>query len=374
MQKGKINPGTVILYPFSLLYLLGVGIRNLLFNWEVLPSASYKLPVISVGNITIGGTGKTPHVEYLVELLKDDFKLACLSRGYKRKTRRFMLADEQSATAMIGDEPRQYKQKYPELTVAVDRRRVNGINELLKLSPPVEVVLLDDAFQHRYVTPGKSILLTNFNRLITDDWPLPSGRLREPVKAKKRADIILVTKCPGRLKPLEMRDIVNRIGLELHQHLFFTTIKYDPIRPVFRDVDRKEEHYFKNKGVPLLLLTGIADPRPIRSFARSISTRLHEMKFPDHHTYTEKDLEKIKEKLESLDHPDVLILTTEKDAVKLQEMNVPEPIKKQLYYVPIRVSFMDDKQEKEFNQIILNYVRSNQRNSILHKGPDHPSA
>lgn len=374
MQKNNINFGTVILYPFSILYLLGVGIRNQLFNWGILRSAAFNLPVISVGNITAGGTGKTPHVEYLVELLKADFTLACLSRGYKRKTRRFILADETSTAAMIGDEPQQYKQKYPELIVAVDRRRVNGIGELLKIKPPVEVVLLDDAFQHRYVTPGKSILLTDFNRLITDDMPLPAGRLREPVTAKKRADIILVTKCPGRIKPREMRDIVNRIGLEMHQHLFFTTTKYNPIRPVFRDVEQKEGQYFKEKQVPLLLLTGIADPRPIRTFARSISTRLHEMRFPDHHTYTEKDLSKILEKRESMDHPEALILTTEKDAMKIQELNVPDSLKKHFYYVPIRVSFMDDKQEKEFNQIILNYVRSNQRNNLLHKGSDHPAA
>ena len=357
-----------------MIYLAVTGIRNLMFDWGILPSKEYNLPVISVGNITVGGTGKTPHVEYLVELLQSDYKLACLSRGYRRKTRQLIIADSQSTTRMIGDEPRQYKNKYPDLTVAVDRRRTNGIEQLLRLSPPIDVILLDDAFQHRYVNPGKSILLMEYNRLITDDLLLPAGRLRESVRAKKRADIILVTKSPRRLKPLEMRSIAKKVGLDLRQHLFFTTIEYQEIQPVFDDLAGKEMAFFRERKAPVVLLTGIANPRPMRTFARRISTRLHEIRFPDHHHYSEKDLQKIQAKAEETGHPDTLVLTTEKDAMKLREMEIPEALKQKLYYVPIRMVFMDEGQEKEFNQIILNYVRSNQRNNILHQGSDHHSA
>ena len=374
MSTRKRPVTTYLLFPFSMIYLAATGIRNLMFDWGILLSKEYNLPVISVGNITVGGTGKTPHVEYLVELLRSDYKLACLSRGYRRKTRQFIIADDQSTTRMIGDEPTQYKHKFPDMTVAVDRRRTNGIEQLLKLSPPIDVILLDDAFQHRYVNPGKSILLMEYNRLITDDLLLPAGRLRESVRAKKRADIILVTKSPRRLKPLEMRSIAKKVGLDLRQHLFFTTIEYQEIQPVFDDLAGKEMAFFREQKAPVVLLTGIANPRPMRTFARRISTRIHEIRFPDHHHYSEKDLHTIEAKAKETGHADALVLTTEKDAMKLREMEVPETLKQNLYYVPIRVVFMDEGQEKEFNQIILNYVRSNQRNNILHQGTDHHSA
>ncbi len=373
MQKRE-TISRILLYPFSLIYQAVIGIRNLLFDWELLPAREFKLPVLSVGNITVGGTGKTPHIEYLIELLKDDFDLACLSRGFKRKTRNFLIADENASAEIIGDEPRQLKQKYPELTVAVDRKRVNGIEQLLKLNNSPDVILLDDAFQHRYVKPGKSILLIDFGRMITDDSLLPAGRLREPVSAKKRADIILITKSPKRLKPIEMRNIVKRLDIGFHQHLFFTTVSYGEIQPVFDIANPRKSDHFKNKKAPIVLLTGIANPRPVRNFARSISTKLHEITFPDHHPYSKKDLQKIREKFEIAGHTDTLILTTEKDAMRLQGLEPSEKIKNSLYYVPIRVIFTDNHQQEEFNKIIMNYVRSNQRNNILHQKPDKTSA
>jgi len=367
MSKQKISPLALALYPLSLPYRLVVGMRNLFFEWGILPSQEFKLPVISVGNITVGGTGKTPHIEYLIDLLKGEFRLATLSRGYKRRTRHFIIGDLQSTATDIGDEPRQLKQKYPDITVAVDRRRVNGIRQLLKMANPIDVILLDDAFQHRYVKPGKSILLMDYNRLITDDLLLPAGRLREPASAMKRADIILVSKSPERIKPIEMRNIVKQLGIEIYQHLFFTTIEYGEIRPVFETKEALNREYFKSKKSPVILLTGIANPRPVRKFARSISTSIHEMKFPDHHAYTAADLEKVKEKILELRHPDTIVLTTEKDAMRIQELQVDELLRKNLYFVPIRVKFLHDDQE-EFDKIILNYVRSNKRNNLLHKG------
>lgn len=373
MRKRKVKFVSIILLPFSLLYGAVIGIRNLLFEWGLLPVAEFQLPVISVGNITVGGTGKTPHIEYLVELLKDEFHLATLSRGYKRKTRHFMIADNTSPASQVGDEPRQLKQKYPDLTVAVDRKRANGIRTLLKLKEPVDVVLLDDAFQHRYVKPGKSILLIDYHRPITDDFLLPAGRLREPAAAKQRADIILITKSPGRLKPIEMRNMAKKLGMGLHQNLFFTSIAYGRIKPVFEISEVRDEEYFKEKKVPVLLLTGIANPRPMRTFTRRISTRIHEIRFPDHHRYNAKDIDKIHARLAEINDPDTLILTTEKDAMRLQEAGLPEAMKNRIYYVPIRVVFLNDDQD-EFNKIIRNYVRSNKRNNILYKETDRPSA
>lgn len=367
MSKQKISLLALVLYPLSLPYRLVVGMRNLFFEWGILPSEEFKLPVISVGNITVGGTGKTPHIEYLADLLKDEFSLAILSRGYMRRTRHFIIGDMNSTASDIGDEPRQLKQKYPEITVAVDRRRVNGIRQLLKLANPIDVILLDDAFQHRYVKPGKSILLMDYNKMITHDLLLPAGRLREPASAMKRADIILVTKSPERIKPIEMRNIVKDLGIELYQHLFFTTIEYGEIKPVFKTTEPLKKEYFKSKKSPVILLTGIANPRPVRKFARSISTNIHEMTFPDHHSYKPADLEKLKEKLLEINHPDTIILTTEKDAMRLQDKHVDEILKKNLYFVPIRVKFLHDDQE-EFDKLILNYVRSNKRNNLLHKG------
>ncbi|KPL12396.1 MAG: tetraacyldisaccharide 4'-kinase, partial [Bacteroides sp. SM23_62] len=199
----------ILLYPFSLLYGLAVSIRNKLYDYSVIKSHEFPIPIISVGNITVGGTGKTPHVEYLIELLKDEFNVAVLSRGYKRKTRHFIMAGSDSGVEDIGDEPVQIKQKFPDVHVAVDRKRVNGVEQLMAKIPDLDVVLLDDAYQHRRIKPGLSILLIDFNRPITKDRLLPAGRLREKAYEKRRGNIILVTKCPDRLKPIERQMIVK---------------------------------------------------------------------------------------------------------------------------------------------------------------------
>src|SRR6056297_2791239 len=337
MKNSQVTILSLVLYPITLLYGLVIRVRNQLFDWEILPSREFDLPVISVGNITVGGTGKTPHVEYLVELLKPEFKIAALSRGYKRKTRSFRIATPESGVEEIGDEPRQMKQKYPDITVAVDRKRVHGIEQLIELPEQVDVVLLDDAFQHRYVKPGISILLIDYNRMITEDTFLPAGRLREAVSGKKRADIILITKSPMKMKPMEMRNIVKQLDLDLHQHLFFTTIEYGKLIPVYNDGNVETGISGRDKKTTLLIVSGIANPRPIRRFARTISTSLHELKFPDHHAYTMNDLEKIKARYLTLNHPDAIILTTEKDAIRLQELEAHEQLKKSMFYIPIKV-------------------------------------
>jgi len=373
MKNSQVTILSLVLYPITLLYGLVIRVRNQLFDWEILPSREFDLPVISVGNITVGGTGKTPHVEYLVELLKPEFKIAALSRGYKRKTRSFRIATPESGVEEIGDEPRQMKQKYPDITVAVDRKRVHGIEQLIELPEQVDVVLLDDAFQHRYVKPGISILLIDYNRLIQEDMLLPSGRLREPASARSRAQIILVTRSPERIKPIEMRNLAKRMNLEIHQHLFFTTVGYGDLKPVYSGSEIKDPASLKAKKAPVLILAGIANPRPIRRYARSISTQIHEIIFPDHHRYTTKDLEKICKRYQSIGHPDTIILTTEKDAMRLQSLQPGESLRRALCYVTIHVRFLNNDQT-EFNQIILNYVRSNKRDNILYQGKSRSTA
>jgi len=229
------NSLNILLYPFSLLYGLVTFIRNLLYDYAIIKSHEFPIPMISVGNITAGGTGKTPHVEYLLRLLKDEFNVAVLSRGYKRKTSHFILAGPESGVQDIGDEPVQIKQKFPDVHVAVDRKRVNGVEQLLTKIPDLDVVLLDDAFQHRRIKPGLSILLIDFNRPIMEDRLLPVGRLREKAYEKRRANIILVTKCPDRLKPIERRLIVKDLTLFAFQHLYFTRLGYREPVPVFME-------------------------------------------------------------------------------------------------------------------------------------------
>ena len=221
------------LRPLSWLYGLGVGFRNMLFEAGILKSHTYATPVISVGNITVGGTGKTPHVEYLIRLLKDKTNLAVLSRGYKRKSRGFLLADNDSTMYDIGDEPFQIKQKFPDITVAVDKKRTRGISRLIngEAGKDIDVILLDDAFQHRYVRAGISILLVDYHRLIIYDELLPSGRLREPVGSKDRADIVIVTKCPPDIKPMDYRVITKAMALYPYQQLYFSTHEYKPRQP-----------------------------------------------------------------------------------------------------------------------------------------------
>jgi len=366
MNRRGRHTWRLILLPFSGIYGIVVWIRNLFFDIGILPSEEFDLPVISVGNISVGGTGKTPHVEYLVDLLRDEFKIATLSRGYGRKTRQFIIASEASSAEEIGDEPRQLKQKYPDITVAVDRRRVNGIRMLMKQDPSIDLVLLDDAFQHRYIKPGYSILLIDFNRPLNRNFLLPAGTLREPARNRDRANLILVTKSPERMKPMEMRQYVKDLGLHIRQHLFFTTISYDSLHPVYDIAVPHDHEYLKRLKPPLLLITGIADPRGVKKFVRNISTHIRSISFPDHHQFTDADMERIEREFMALGSSDALIITTEKDAMRFQNMEPPDRIRKSMYMVKIKVQFLNN-DAINFNTQILNYVRSNKRDSILHK-------
>ena len=261
------------LLPFSWLYGMASKLRNTLFEMGVLKMRSFKIPIISVGNITVGGTGKTPHVEYLVRLLKDQFRVAVLSRGYKRKSRGFIKADEQTMMPEIGDEPYQMKQKFPGVTIAVDKKRCHGIDILTEQDAQLDVILLDDAFQHRYVKPGINILLVDYHRLIIYDKLLPAGRLREPLSGKDRADIVIVTKCPKDLKPMEYRVVTKAMHLYPYQRLYFTTLEYAALQPMFQTSPADIPQLDSLHDTHVLLLTGIASPEQLEHDLSPLTSR-----------------------------------------------------------------------------------------------------
>jgi tetraacyldisaccharide 4'-kinase len=356
------------LTPLSWLYGLGVRFRNFLFDTGVLKSQSFDVPVISVGNITVGGTGKTPHVEYLVRLLKDKVKVAVLSRGYKRHTSGFLKASMQTTVRDIGDEPYQMKQKYPDVTIAVDKNRCRGIEQLTSEDPKIDVVLLDDAFQHRYVKPGINILLVDYHRLIIYDTLLPAGRLREPLTGKNRADVVIVTKCPKELKPMEYRVITKAMDLFPYQHLYFTTLAYGRMNHLFgKMVSRSLDEIAPDEHV--MLLTGIASPRQLEEDLAPYTQKLHPLCFPDHHNFSAKDVQLINDTFASMPSPKCII-TTEKDAARIVGIaGLSEEVKQHLWPLPVQIRFMLD-QEDKFNENIIGYVRKNSRNSILVKGKD----
>ena len=362
------------LLPLSWLYGLGVRLRNQMFELGLLKSRSFDIPVISVGNITVGGSGKTPHVEYLIRLLKDKTKVAVLSRGYKRKSKGYVLASKNTAMADIGDEPYQMKTKFADIYVAVDKNRCHGIERLTndEATSDTDVILLDDAYQHRYVKPGVNILLVDYHRLIIYDKLLPAGRLREPQSGKARADIVIITKCPNDLKPMDIRVIIKAMGLYPYQKLFFTTLEYDSLQPVFCGEPRPLDSLGGNENI--LLLTGIASPKQMIYDLKAYSEAITPMTFPDHHQFTRKDIERINEAFAAMPAPK-MIITTEKDNARLFGMEgLSDEVRHSLYMLPVRVKFMLG-QEEEFNNKIIGYVQKNSKNSILAKTKDdHKSA
>lgn len=356
------------LLPLSWLYGFGVNFRNQLFELGLLRSRSFDLPVISVGNITVGGTGKTPHVEYLIRLLKDHVKVAVLSRGYKRKTHGYVLADDDTTQRDIGDEPFQMKRKFNGIHVAVDRNRCAGINHLTHdpATSDTDVVLLDDAFQHRYVRPGINILLVDYHRLIIYDRLLPAGRLREPLSGKHRADIVIITKCPKTLSPINFRVLIKAMDLFPFQSLYFTTLTYDPLKALYHDEQLPLD---KLKDRHVLLLTGIASPQQMIHDLQPYTSNIESLAFGDHHSFSRRNQRTINERFEALPEPRIIV-TTEKDATRLQNTtDLSEEVKKHLYVLPVRISFMQDQGEL-FNEKILSYVRKNSKNSLLVKRKD----
>jgi tetraacyldisaccharide 4'-kinase len=357
------------LRPLSFLYGLGVELRSQLFELNILKSRSFTTPVISVGNITVGGTGKTPHVEYLVRLLSKEAKVAVLSRGYKRKTHGYLLADKDSTMRDIGDEPYQMKLKFPNIEVAVDANRCEGIDHLIndEQTKDTDVIILDDAYQHRYVKPGINILLVDYHRLIIYDELLPSGRLREPIESKKRADIVIITKCPDSLNPIDYRVLTKAMKLYAYQSLFFTSLHYGAPYLLFGG---DETRVPKKQNSDVLLLTGIASPEQMIDDVQPNVKSLKPLTFPDHHAFSPRDIEKINNAFAAMPQESRVILTTEKDAARLRNVSgLSEDVKQRLLVLPVEVKFMLDGEEI-FNDKIKSYVRKNSRNSILVKRKD----
>ncbi len=357
-----------LLYPFSWLYGLGVSLRNQAYDLDILKSREFEAPVISIGNITVGGTGKTPHVEYLVDLLREKYKVATLSRGYKRKTKGFRLVNVDSTVAESGDEPLQIKNKFPEVTVSVCEDRGAGIDHLLAQGSDLvpDVILLDDAFQHRSVTPGINILLIDYNRPIKDDHLLPVGRLRESARQVRRANIIIFTKCPDEITPIMRRIFQNDVGLLPYQKLFFTKLEYGKLKPVFHG-KQLANTFYEEKQHAMLVVTGIADPALLIAHLKKMAAKQEILSFPDHHNFTVEDIQNIQLKFDALKTGKKIIVTTEKDAMRLK--NTPglgEELKAALYYMPVNIRFLDE-EKRSFNKNILNYVGENKSNRELHK-------
>jgi len=328
-----------ILFPFSILYGFITAIRNFLFDINVLKSYSFAVPTIVVGNLSVGGTGKSPQIEYLIRLLSPQYKVATLSRGYKRKTEGFVLADTNATAATLGDEPYQFFSKFKSIQVAVDTNRKNGIEMLLSQKSKPDLILLDDAYQHRKVKGGVYILLTTYNDLYCDDYMLPTGNLRESRSGAKRASIVIVTKCPPDLGTIEQAKIKAKLKLEQQQQLYFSCIAYDDF--VFSGQSSIDIKLVLKE--PKILVAGIARPDPFFNFLKQDGDLC--LSFPDHHDFSTSDIEMIKEKAGNK-----MIITTEKDFVRLKGRLPVE----QLFYLPIQSSFINE--GANFNKTIYDYV------------------
>ncbi|MCI6477352.1 MAG: tetraacyldisaccharide 4'-kinase [Bacteroidales bacterium] len=356
------------LLPLSFLYGMGVRFRNMLFDTGILESRSFPIPVISVGNITVGGAGKTPHVEYLIRLLCETKRVSVLSRGYKRRTKGYLLASSSSTSLELGDEPYQMYLKYGrQVHVAVSANRCEGIERLCSdpETKDTDVILLDDAFQHRYVKPGVNILLVDYHRLIVYDKLLPAGRLREPKDGKRRADIVIVTKCPPDLRPMDFRVITKALNLYPYQKLFFTTIEYGDLIPLFSN-SRSLALSEITSDYEVLVLSGIASPQHLLCDIQKHTENVIPMTFRDHHLFTPKDIARINNTFDRLSSKRIII-TTEKDAARLVGLDgLSDDVRNHIYALPIKTTFLLEQQE-QFDEFILSYVLKNSKDSILHK-------
>jgi tetraacyldisaccharide 4'-kinase len=345
-----LKPVRMLLLPFSLVYGLIIYIRNWLFDSNILRSATFNLPLICVGNLAVGGTGKSPMVEFLIGKLKDDFRLAILSRGYKRKTIGYTLASEKSTALEIGDEPMQFYNKFPDVTVAVGEERVVAIPQLLHDKPDTRVIILDDAFQHRSVRAGFNILLTDYNNLFTRDWFLPTGDLRDQKKSARRANIILVTKCPQDLSLAEKNQLIREIRPAASQHIFFTAISYGkPYQVITREL------WIPNKTTEVLLVTGIANPGQLKKHLEEKFNGYDELAFSDHHIFTIDDLKHILKRFDQIESPEKILLTTEKDAVRLQKFS-QQLRELPVFVMPIQPVFLFN-EENQFTRLITTFIQ-----------------
>ncbi|MDE6183014.1 MAG: tetraacyldisaccharide 4'-kinase [Rikenellaceae bacterium] len=323
--------------PISWIYGWAISIRHLLFDIGVLKSVEFDIPVICVGNITVGGTGKTPHTEYIIRHLEPHFNIAVLSRGYKRRTKGFVLSTERSTVSEIGDEPKLLKLKFPHIPVAVCESRVTGVEMIRHAHPEVDMIILDDGFQHRYIKPRVSIVLMDYSRPIYRDSLLPSGRLRDLKSSIERAHMVIVTKCPPQTKPIDMRIVSKHLDIRPFQSLFFTTMTPAEPIPLYEGIGAPLAN-----GHDVVVMTAIANPAHMVRQTKERFNVIDTLIYPDHYAYRNKDIAAMEAAVAKGDDNTVIIIT-EKDAVKLSAPEkIPENIRKRLYYMPISVEFMTD--------------------------------
>ena len=350
-----------------MLYGVLTSIRNFLYDIGLLPSRKKNVATIVVGNLAVGGTGKTPHTEFIISELQHLFRVASLSRGYKRKTKGFVIAGKEKSALDVGDEPLQIYTKFNSIPVAVSENRNVGIDALLKLYPNLDAIILDDAFQHRRVKPGLSVLLTDYNKLFTRDCLMPGGRLRESKRQAKRADIIVVTKCPKDIRPIDMRVVEQEVKPSMYHPVFFSNYVYDEPMPVFINY---AENFWRFEDIQqtkasVLLVTGIVSPMMIIEHLEQYTDDIVHLSFPDHHQFNQKDIKLIEKTFYELPNKNKLILMTEKDAVRLlNNPFVPNSLMYHLFTLPIRVNILNNK-ETAFIKLITDYVTEDSRSRRL---------
>ncbi|UOE50376.1 tetraacyldisaccharide 4'-kinase [Mucilaginibacter sp. SMC90] len=339
-----------LLIPFSLIYGLVVGIRNWCYNRGIFKSTGFEMPVIVVGNLNVGGAGKSPMTEYLIRLLKGNYNIATLSRGYGRATKGFLMATAESKASDIGDEPAQFKHKFPDIDVAVCEKRVTGVEQLKDTH---DVIILDDAYQHRALEPGFSILLFDYSRINEPHFLLPAGNLREAFSGRKRADVIIVSKCPSSLTDLEQGRVIKRIKPYPHQSLFFTTINY----LAAQTMDGTTSVNAIDDETTVFLLTGIANPKPLLAYLKKQTELVVHHNYPDHHRFSLKNISKLADEFSACTSQKKVIITTEKDAQRLGEQDLLPMVKKlPVLVLPIGISFLNNGQQ-QFDELVQTYVR-----------------
>ena len=350
----------ILTAPLSWIYGGAISVRHTLFNWKILKSQEFDIPIVCVGNITVGGTGKTPHTEYLIQVLSARYNVAVLSRGYKRRSKGFQLAAVNSSFKRIGDEPKQIKLKFPHIPVAVAEKRAEGIRRLRELHPEVNLIILDDGFQHRYVEPWINILLMDYNCPIWEDRLLPLGRLRDRRREIERAHVVLVTKCPEDIRPLDFMMARKNLDLYPYQSLYFTRFESDVPHAIFPTLVQRP----LQKDDPVIALSAIANPKHFLEHLDRDYEVVHRITFPDHYAFKMKDIRRL-EKMLAQSPPETAVVLTEKDAVKLlNSRKISDFLRSKLYYVPISVRFTDGK-EVDFQHQLERYVRENQKYSVI---------
>ena len=345
---------SILLLPISFLYHIILSIRHKLYDWHIMRSKRYAQPVICVGNLSLGGTGKTPHIEHLIRLLSDPYTVCVISRGYGRKTKGFQLATSNCTAETIGDEPLQLFSKFKDLQVAVDENRNEAIELMNSQDIPPQVYLLDDAFQHRKTVAGMNILLTAYGHLYSDDFLVPAGTLRDVRSAAKRAQIVIVTKVPTQ-EQVDTASLRRQLRLQENQQLYLSSLLYKPLKPINKAALQQEDSL--SEGMSALCFTGIADPAPLLTHLRETGFDTHEMRFADHHSFRGNDIQQLLQRFQAIPNQDKILVTTEKDYARLtnspylcQFDSVP------LFVAPVRIHIHE---EEKFNNEILSYVRKN---------------